>query len=131
MWVCPGKGKDPVVVQGNVRQVSRELLNRRRAPLGGQEELAALVSMLLEAGGSRDRSGIERALIAIALRLENPDASAVVVALGRADNTTMPHLLTVLSRVGDSASLAAVCSELDNSNPDVRKAAIRALAVVH
>jgi HEAT repeat protein/type 1 glutamine amidotransferase len=96
--------------------------------LGGQQEVPALVSLLLQADSARDRSGIERALVAIALRLESPDASPVVAALARANDATMPHLLTVLSRIGDNASLVAVRSELNNSNVDVRKAAIRALA---
>ena len=108
----------------SVRQAAYKALGA----LGGQKELAALVAMLLEAGGSRDRGGIERALVAIALRLENPDAGPVVTALARANTTTMPHLLTVLSRIGDNASLAAVRSELDHADADVRKAAIRALA---
>ena len=110
--------------EASVRQAAYKALGS----LGGQEELAALVSMLLKAGGSRDRGGIERALIAIALRLENPDASPVVAALARANNTTMPHLLTVLSRIGDGTALTAVRSKLDHSSADVRKAAIRALA---
>jgi len=107
-----------------VRQAAYKALGS----LGGQKELAALVSLLLKTDNSRDGSGIERALVAIALRLESPDASPLVQALAKADGTTIPHLLVVLSRIGDSTSLAAVRSELGSSNADVRKAAIRALA---
>ena len=96
--------------------------------LGGQKELAPLVSMLLKADKSRDRSGIERALVAIVLRIENPDADPVVAGLAQADKKAKPHLLTVLSRIGDEASLVAVRSELRNKNADISKAAIRALA---
>jgi len=108
----------------SVRQAAYKALGA----LGGQKELAALVSMLLKVDSSRDRGSIERALVAIVLRLEKPQASPIIAGLGRADGAVKPHLLTVLSRVGDSAALGAVRPELRNRSADIRKAAIRALA---
>jgi len=96
--------------------------------LGGQKEVASLVSMLLDAKSSRDRGDIERALIAIVLRIENPDAAPVIAGLDKAGDTTLPHLLTVLSRIGDTQSLDAVRLQLNSNDATVRKAAIRALA---
>lgn len=107
-----------------VRQAAYKALGA----LGGEKELPSLVSMLLKADRSRDRGGIERALVAIVLRAENPDASSVVAGLAKADNATKAHLLMVLSRIGDSAAFGAVRPQLRNRNADIRKAVIRALA---
>ena len=52
----------------------------------------------------------------------------MVAGLAQADEKTKPHLLTVLSRIGDDASLAAVRPELESRDAEIRKAAIRALA---
>ncbi|UCD52992.1 MAG: HEAT repeat domain-containing protein, partial [Phycisphaerales bacterium] len=108
----------------SVRQAAYKALGA----LGGQKELSALVSMLLNTDSSRDRGSIERALVAIVLRLENPQAAPIIAGLGRADNAVKPHLLTVLSRVGDSGALEAVRPQLRSRDADIRKAAIRALA---
>ena len=107
-----------------VRQAAYKALGA----LGGQQELSALVSMLLKADGSRDRSSLERALVAIVLRIETPDATPVVNGLAKADDATKPHLLTVLSRIGNDVALQAVCPELRNTDADIRRATIRALA---
>ena len=96
--------------------------------LAGQRDLELLVSMLLKADSSRDRGGIERAMVAIVVRTEEPKASAVVSGLAKADDSVKPHLLTVLSRIGDDEALKAVRSQLDSRDADIRKAAIRALA---
>ena len=67
-------------------------------------------------------------MVAIVVRTETPSASAVVAALAKANDVAKPHLLTVLSRIGDDEALQAVRSELGGRNADVTKAAIRALA---
>jgi len=107
-----------------VRQAAYKALGA----LADQKDLELLVSRLLEADSSRGRSGIERAMVAIVVRTEEPSASAVVAGLAKANNVTKPHLLTVLSRIGDDEAFRAVRSELRGRNADVRKAAVRALA---
>lgn len=115
-------------VAGDSDTPVRQAAFKALGALGGQKELSSLVSMLLKADSSRSRGSIERALVAIVLRIDNPEASSVVAGLAKADNATRPHLLTVLSRVGNSAALEAVRPQLRNRNADIRKAAIRALA---
>jgi uncharacterized protein len=108
----------------SVRQAAYKALGA----LGGQEELAALSSMLMKTESSRDCSGLARALMAILLRLEGPDPSPIIASLGQADSAVKPHLLTVLSRVGDGAALEAVRPQLRSQDAEIRKAAMRALA---
>jgi len=115
-------------IAGDSETAVRQAAFKALGAFGGEKEVASLVSMLLKADRSRDRGSIERALVAIVLRLENPDASSVVAGLGKADNASKPHLLVVLSRIGNSAALEAVRPQLRNRKADIRKAAIRALA---
>ena len=108
----------------NVRQAAYKALGA----LSGQKELAAMDSILLAAESSADRAGIERAMIATVTRLENPDASVIIARLANVDDVLKPHLLSVLSNIGDQAALQAVRSQLLSGNAEVKKAAIRALA---
>jgi len=96
--------------------------------LAGQRELPVMVSSLLDAGSSSDRAGLERAIAAVVIRLENPDPAPIIAALNKADIAVKPHLLAVLARIGDSKALTAVRSQLRSSDSETKKAAIRALA---
>jgi len=108
----------------DVRQAAYKALGA----LSGQRELPIMVSMLLAAKSSTDRAGIERAMIATVTRIEGPDAAAIVAGLAEADNAVKIHLLAVLSRIGGEKALEAVRSELRSNDPEVKRAAIRALA---
>ena len=108
----------------SVRQAAYKALGA----LGGQKEIAVMVSMLLNPGNASDRGTIERAISTILTRLENPNGSAITAGLRKANNDAKPHLLALLSDVGDARALQAAADQLDNQNGDVRKAAIRALA---
>jgi len=108
----------------DVRQAAFKALGA----LAGQRELPVMVSALLDAGSSSDRAGLERAIVAVVTRLEDPDPAPVVAALRKADNAAMPHLLAVLARVGDAKALGAVRARLNSADAETKKAAIRALA---
>jgi HEAT repeat protein/type 1 glutamine amidotransferase len=96
--------------------------------LSDQKDLPAMVSMLLSAENSADRSGIERAMIATVARLEKPVAESVIDGLAKAGSAAKPHLLAVLSRIGDQKALDAVRSHVVSKASEIKTAAIRALA---
>jgi hypothetical protein len=95
--------------------------------LSGQNELDKMVSMLLSVNNPADRTAIERAMIATVTRLEKPDATPVIAALGKAENAVKTNLLSVLPHMGGDTSLGAVRSQLNNKDSEVAKAAVRAL----
>jgi HEAT repeat protein len=96
--------------------------------LSDQNDLPAMVSMLVEAGSDADRNGIERSMIAAVARFESPDAGPVIDGLANANRAAMPYLLTVLSRVGGPKALDAVRGQILSEDDQVKTAAIRALA---
>ncbi len=96
--------------------------------LGGPREVRSLAKMLVETNRSSARAAMKKALRTIVARLENPDASPIIAAMSKADAEGKAALLEVLPEIGDSASLAAVRSQLDSDNAEVKKAAVRALA---
>ncbi|MBL7153204.1 MAG: DUF1080 domain-containing protein, partial [Phycisphaerae bacterium] len=108
----------------DVRQAAFKALGT----LAGQRELPVMVSILLDAKTSSDLTGIERAMVAVVTRIQNPDAAPVISALAKASNAQRPHLLAVLARVGDAKALSAVRAQLKSGDAETKKAAIRALA---
>ena len=108
----------------NIRQVAYKALGE----LSGQEELSDIVSILHAAESDADRAGIERAMVAIVTRLDEPDAAPVISGLTNADNAAKPHLLAVLSSIGGQQALQAVRNQLLSRNAEVKRASIRALA---
>ncbi len=126
-----GEGKAIAAMFTVAKDEDREVRQAAYKALGalaGQKELSRLVAMLLDDSSSGNVGDIERAMSAIVLRIENPDAGPVVAGLKKAGNSVKPQLLGVLSRIGDSESLAAVRGELRSRDGEVRKAVVRALA---
>ena len=95
--------------------------------LSGQEDLPAMVSMLLASKSNADRRDIERAMIATVARLEKPDGWPVIDGLAKANRTARPHLLAVLSRIGGPKALDAVRGQVLSEANQVKAAAIRAM----
>ena len=108
----------------NIRQAAYKALGE----LSGQKELPDIVSILLAAESDADRADIERAMVAIVTRLDEPDAAPVITGLANADNAAKPHLLAVLSRIGGQQALQAVRGQLLSGNAEIKKAAIRSMA---
>lgn len=108
----------------DVRQAAFKALGT----MAGQREMPVMVSTLLDAKTSSDFNGIERAMTAVVLRIDEPDPAPVISALAKANDAQRPHLLAVLARIGDDKSLSAVRAQLKSSDAETKKAAIRALA---
>ena len=109
---------------GKVRQAAYKALGS----LGGRDELPKLVEMLLATRDGSERGGIERAINAIAPRLDAADAGVVIKALNRADADAKARLLGVLPRFGGDEALNAVRFHVRRSDGEVKKAGIRAMA---
>lgn len=107
-----------------IRQAAYKALGE----LSGQDDLPRMVSMLLSVKSKSDRMAIERAMITIITRLEKPNVAAVITAMGKAENDVKPHLLAVLSHIGNEESLETARGQLDSKDSEVVKAAIRALS---
>lgn len=95
--------------------------------LGGKEELPMLTGMLLASDNSADSAAIERAISAMAPRLQPADGAVIVEAIARADADAKVRLLGVLPRFGGSQALAAARANAAGAG-EIRKAAIRAMA---
>jgi HEAT repeat protein len=107
-----------------VRQAAYKALGT----LSGQEKLPVMVSMLIATKSNADRAGIERAMVDIVNRLEEPDAAPVVAGLANADKAVKSRLLAVLTRIGGDKAIQAVRNQLLSGDAEIKKSAIRALA---
>jgi HEAT repeat protein/type 1 glutamine amidotransferase len=108
----------------NVRQAAYKALGS----LGGRDELPMLVEMLLSADDASGQAAIERAINAMAPRLQAGDGAIVIEAINRADADAKARLLGVLPRFGGEKALNAVRFYVIRSAGEVKKAGIRAMA---
>jgi len=97
--------------------------------VAGKAELPALVALLCEAKDPGDRAGVERALSAAAMRVDNRQArtAPIVAALPGAPAAAKVPLIAVLGRLGGKRALPAVRAELTGPDAGVVTAAVRAL----
>jgi len=102
---------------------------KRLGELSDPAQLPALLDLLVKAGSSADRDAAEQAVSAVSARAADPAASVSQVTrlLAAAQPEAKGALLRVLTSVGGPDALKAVRAALDNSNPEVRAAAIRAM----
>jgi HEAT repeat protein len=117
-----------LTVAGDSSVSVRQAAYKALGALSGQKELPVMVSMLIAAKNDADRTAIERAMIDIVNRIEEPDAAPVIAGLANADNAVKPRLLAVLPRIGGEKALQAVRNQLLSNSAEVKTAAIRALA---
>ena len=96
--------------------------------LAGPGEIPLLVDLLLTTSHGRDRPAIERAMVSIAARTRSVQAAPLVAGLERAEGEATAHLVAVLATVGSDAALTAAREQLLHEDPNVRKAAVRALS---
>jgi HEAT repeat protein/type 1 glutamine amidotransferase len=106
----------------------RTVATRALGSLATAGDMSFLVSQLESAESSSDRAALERAMVLVASRNPKLDVSPITAALKRAGPQVKGHLVTVLGVVGSDAALAAVRTQLDSSDTDLQKAAIRALS---
>lgn len=110
---------------------TRTIALRALRVIGGEEDLPALLEHLNAAAEDDHRSEVERAVVAIAERINPPDRRADVVlkALPEATNPAARlALLRVLGGIPNEASLAALRDALKDNHPEVRRTAMNGLA---
>ena len=99
--------------------------------IAGPEHLPALVELLIEAKSSSDRSECQKAVAAVAHKIEEKDkqARAVLAALPKVKQIqSRCALLGVLGKIGDNEALPVLTAAIGQKNPDIQTAAIRSLA---
>jgi hypothetical protein len=102
---------------------------RKVGELGGPSELAALLDLLMHLKASQDLDAARQALNAVCTKADNPQSHAdeLISSLKKAQPAQKSVLLRVLANIGGSNALRAVRAAVDDSNTEVRDAAIRAL----
>jgi HEAT repeat protein len=103
---------------------------RRVGELGGPNEVPGLLESVLRATNEAERDAGAEALKNICLRAGKPESltEQVAAALANAPPVQKPPFLSVLSALGGTEALAAVRITLQEPDPEVRNAAVRALA---
>ena len=97
--------------------------------VGGQDELAGIVALLLDSESSSEQAGIARTLASAARRVDDLGArsAAMIAGLAKADAKTKVRLVSVLGRLGGEKALDAVRGQLKAAAADVVTEAVRAL----
>ncbi len=97
--------------------------------LGGPAELPALLNLLMRFESSQDLDAAERALSAVCVKSDNPQSYTMKLTslLVQARPAQKNALLRVLGVIGGTNALKAVRSAANDSNAQVRAAAIRVL----
>lgn len=109
-----------------VRQAALEAL----AQLGTDKDFQPLLSAWLAAKEPGDLSAFEKALAAVAQRASQREtcAKTLLAALAKAPGERKVPILRLLATLGGERALAAVTEHLEDKNPKVAEAAVRALA---
>ncbi|MHC4351915.1 MAG: HEAT repeat domain-containing protein [Planctomycetota bacterium] len=99
--------------------------------IAGPEHLPALVKLLIEAQSSSDRSECQKAIAAVAHKIEdkNKQAQAVLTALPKVKQIQgRCALLGVLGKIGDNKALPVLTAAMKEKDAAIQTAAIRSLA---
>ncbi len=111
----------------NVRLESFKVLR----VVAGQENLPALIDLLLNVQGEAERREAENAIAAVARRIDDSSrqTEAVLAVLPEVkDVKSRCSLLSVLGRIGNDNSLSVLIAALKDEDVKVQDAAIRALS---
>ncbi|MEX2380838.1 MAG: HEAT repeat domain-containing protein [Opitutales bacterium] len=103
---------------------------RGLSSLAGEDDLSFLLSRVLDAEEDNVRAAAVRAFETTSLRVDDESRSVeeILSVLDSADDSSKAALLRVLGRLGGGRALAAIRGAQDHPSPEVRDAAIRALA---
>ncbi len=98
--------------------------------LAGEADIPSLLPLLLNARRDDERDEAAKTIAAVARRANDPERTArtLVEALPGATPTNRGLLLRALGRIGGTQALAAVQAALKDPAPELRDAAVRALA---
>ena len=97
--------------------------------LGDDGMLAPLTDLLVAAQSGDERNELEQTVTAVALRCASADTAATVLSgkLGKSEDADA-SLLTVLAKRSGAKALEAVRKCLAGTNPEQKKAAVRAMS---
>ncbi len=114
---------------GRDEAVARESFNALRT-LAGEKALTAMVALLVKATDGSARGAAERAVVAIAGKVEDEDKrlAPVLAALPKAEPLAKAALVRIAGKFGGPKALAAVRAARKDADPGVQGAALRALA---
>lgn len=103
---------------------------QRLEKLGTSAEVPDLIKLVLRTSSAQDLSGLTDALSSICTQAGSPATTTdqIIVALAKAQPAQKSALLTVLGSVGGNKALALVQAALNDTQPEVKKAALQALA---
>ena len=112
--------------QGPVRLAALKALG----PMSREKDQPELIALLLGAEQEEERSAAQKSLVSLCSRITDPEKRAdnILEAYMNAGPQGRASLLRVLGRIGGSKALATVAGETQSKDPDIRDAAIRALA---
>jgi len=111
---------------GSVRRESFKSLT----VLADEKALPAVINLLLHARKTADRTAAEKTVLGVCKRVKDPQnrTQALLKALDGADVAARASLLGVLGYFSDEKALDTLTAALNDSNEDIRYAAIRTLA---
>jgi len=97
--------------------------------LGDEADLPRLLGLVVKARSDAERLAAQRAVIAVANNIEDPELrdDAVLTAMEGATNSTRANLLRVLGRIGGQEALDVVVAATRSTSATVRDGALRAL----
>ncbi|NLH17220.1 MAG: hypothetical protein GX455_11630, partial [Phycisphaerae bacterium] len=102
--------------------------SRALGELADSPAFTQMVGLVAEAKTAAERGNLERAMTAIIARVKQVDVQPVVDALSRGETEAKVSLLGLLPKIGGDKALAVVRSNLTSTTPEIKRAAIRALA---
>ena len=114
---------------GDAEAKVRPAALKKVGELGGPAELPALLDLLMNLRASQDLEAAERALSAVCVKADNPQSYTMKLTslLVQAQPAQKSALLRVLGVIGGTNALKAVRAAVNDSNAQVRAAAIRVL----
>jgi len=97
--------------------------------MGDDATLPALTDLLVATQSSSERGELEQTVTSVALRNKSADAAATVLAakLGKSEDADA-SLLTALAKRGGAKALETVRKFVAGTNPEQKKAAVRAMS---
>jgi hypothetical protein len=111
-------------------KVSKESI-KALAELATPDHLPLLVEILINIQSETLRQSAEKTVVAVARKITASEkrADAILAAMPLArDVTSKSSLLSVLGKIGGVKALPVLCSALADADPELQKAAIRALS---
>ncbi len=128
--IFPAKPVVTAALASPSSQVRVQALKALRA-IGTPSDMSAVLDLLLTSGDGSDRVDAEKTAVALAQKIESPDGRSRTVK-ARLGSEKRPdarvRLIGLLPLIADSSALPVLRGLLDDGDPDVLDAAVRAMA---